>query len=277
MANSTVAGMGPSARSFAREHLARPLSTVGRFAAFALRTILAIPSVFTRRTRWREMLVQIDAIGVGALPITHLTGAIAGLLVGLQTRTSLEQFGITALFPQMLTIALVREVGPTFVALVAGARAASGITSELATMSVTQQVDAFRALRQDPIKALSAPRVAASLISFPCLAVVGVLAGFFGGMLVAVYSMGQTPRFFFSQAFSVLDAREIIPNLIFKPASFGLMIGLIPSFLGLQTEGGTRAVGGATVRAVVFVTVGVLILTYSVGEFFRQVWPPTPW
>lgn len=263
--------------SFFNESFARPMAAVGQFAAFSVRVLLALPSVFLHRTRRREMIIQLDGVGVGALPITHITGFIAGLLLGLQTRVSLEQFGITSLFSQMLTLALVREVGPTFVALVAGARAAAGITSELATMSVTQQVDALRALRRDPIEALAAPRTVAAIIAFPILSVAGVLAGFFGGMLIGTFALGQSPTFFFNQAFLVLGAREILPNLFVKPAAFGLLIGLVSSFLGLRAEGGTRAVGEAAVKAVVAVTVGVLFTDYMVGEVFRKIWPPPPW
>lgn len=259
------------------EHVGHSLSTLGAFALFSLRTLVGIPGVFLHRTRLRETISQLDAVGVAALPITHITGMISGLLLGLQTRVSLEQFGITSLFSQMLTLALVREVGPTFVALVAGARAASGITSELATMSVTQQVDALRALRRDPVESLVAPRVIASVIAFPCLSIVGCLAGFFGGMLIGNFALGQSPTFFFNQAFLVLGIREIVPNLLVKPAIFGLHIGLISSYLGLRAEGGTRAVGTATVQAVVLVTVGVLAYDYLVGELFRKVWPPPPW
>lgn len=263
--------------SFLREHVALPLAGLGQFTAFSLRVLASLPSVFYRRARFREMIQQLDSVGVGALPITHLTGLISGLLLGLQTRVSLEQFGITSLFPQMLCLALVREVGPTFVALVAGARAASGITSELATMAVTQQVDAMRALRRDPIQALAAPRTIASIFAFPILSTVGVLAGFFGGMLIGKYALGQSPTFFFNQAFLVLGAYELIPNLIVKPAAFGMIIGLVSSFLGLRAEGGTRAVGAATVQAVVVVTVSVLFTDYTIGELFRKIWPPPPW
>lgn len=263
--------------SFWAEGIARPLAVLGEFAVFSVRVLAALPSVLLHKARRNETIVQLDNVGVGAVPITHITGLIAGLLLGLQTRVSLEQFGITSLFSQMLTLALVREVGPTFVALVAGARAASGITSELATMSVTQQVDALRALRHDPIHQLAAPRTLASLITFPLLSVIGVLAGFFGGMLIGTFALGQSPTFFFNQAFLVLGAREFLPNIFVKPACFGLLIGLVSSFLGLRAEGGTRAVGQAAVQAVVIVTVGVLFTDYVVGEFFRKVWPPPPW
>lgn len=265
------------APTFLSEYVGQPLVTLGAFSAFAVRTILAMPAVFLHRTRRRETVTQLDGIGVAALPITHVTGMISGLLLGLQTRVSLEQFGITSLFSQMLTLALVREVGPTFVALVAGSRAASGITSELATMSVTQQVDALRALRRDPVESLAAPRVIASVIAFPCLSIVGCLAGFFGGMLIGYFALGQSPTFFFNQAFLVLGVQELVPNLIVKPAIFGLHIGLVSSYLGLRAEGGTRAVGSATVQAVVLVTVGVLVYDYAVGELFRKIWPPPPW
>lgn len=262
---------------FFEAQLLSPIARVGRFGLFAVRTLLAVPGVLLHATRRRELLLQLDAIGVGAMPITHVTGFIAGMILGLQTRVSLEKFGITSLFAQMLTLALVREVGPTFVALVAGARAASGVASELATMQVTQQVDAMRALRRDPVSYLAAPRTLASVVAFPILALIGVLAGFFGGMLVGTFAMGQSPTFFFNQAFLVLSLREILPNLLVKPACFGLLIGLVSTFLGLQAEGGTRSVGTATVQAVVVVTVGVLFVDYSVGEIFRRVWPPPPW
>lgn len=248
----------------------------GAFAIFTARNLAALPAVVSRRSRLREVVVHLDVLGVGALPITHITGVVVGLLLGVQTKAALRQFGITTLFPQMLTLALVREVGPTFVALVAGARAASGITSELATMSVTQQVDAMRALRRDPIIALSAPRVLACLIAFPVLALVGAVAGMFGGMLIGRSYLHQGTTFFFNQALLVLNMREVIPNLVVKPMSFGLLVALVASYLGLRTEGGTRAVGSSTVRAVVLVTVGVLICDYLVGEVFRRLWPPPP-
>lgn len=258
------------------DRLAAPLGTLGAVILFALRTVRALPAVVARRAGFREFVVQLDTLGLGALPITHITGVIAGLLVGLQTKASLKQFGITSIFPQMLTLALVREVGPTFVALIAGARAASGITSELATMSVTQQVDALRALRADPIVTLAAPRTLASIAAFPMLAFTGVVAGMFGGMLIGISYLHQGPTFFFHQALLVLNARELVPNLLVKPMSYGLLIGVIASQLGLATEGGTRAVGGSTVRSVVKVTVGVLISDYVVGEVFRRAWPPPP-
>jgi phospholipid/cholesterol/gamma-HCH transport system permease protein len=252
------------------------LVELGEMGRFGIGVIVAMPAVLLYRTRRRELITQLDYIGVGALPITHITGLVAGLLMGAQTRTSLRQFGITALFAQMLTLALVREVGPTFVALISGARAASGMTSELATMSVTQQVDALRALRRSPIATLAAPRTLACILAFPMLAIVGILAGLFGGMLIG-QTLQQPYLYFFNQAMKVLSLREIFPNLIVKPAIFGLLIGIVSTYRGLRTEGGTRAVGFSTVRAVVVVTVGVLISDYLVGEFFRRIWPPPPW
>jgi phospholipid/cholesterol/gamma-HCH transport system permease protein len=249
---------------------------IADFLRFVVLVIMALPGVLLLRTRRRELIAQIDSLGVGALPITHVTGFIAGLLMGAQTRVSLRQFGITTLFPQILTLALVREVGPAFVSLISGARAASGVASELATMSVTQQVDALRALRRDPITALAAPRTLACIIAFPALAIVGILAGLFGGMLMGT-TLQQSYLFFFHQAMVVLTIREIIPNLVVKPALFGLLIGIVSSYRGLHAEGGTRAVGSSTVRAVVVVTVGILVTDYLVGEAFRHVWPPPPW
>ncbi len=263
-------------REAALARLAPHLADLGHAALFFFGTVVALPRVLTRRTRLRELIAQLDHLGVGALPITHITGFIAGLLLGVQTKSTLRQFGITTLFAQMLTLALVREIGPTFVALISGGRAASGITSELATMKVTQQVDAMRALGRDPVEALSAPRTLACIIAFPILSVAGVLAGLFGGMLVGMSYLHQGMTFFFNQALAVLSMRELVPNLVVKPAVFGLLIGVVSSHLGLKTEGGTRAVGGSTVRAVVTVTVGVLIADYVVGEFFRRLWPPPP-
>jgi phospholipid/cholesterol/gamma-HCH transport system permease protein len=258
-----------------QEHLRQGLVGLGGAATFALLTIRALPAVFLHKERRRELVTQLDTLAVGALPITHLTGLIAGLLLGVQTRVALREFGITTMFPAMLTIALVRELGPTFVSLVAGARAGSGIASELATMAVTQQVDAMRALRRDPIATLAAPRTLACIIGFPALATAGILAGLVGGMMVGL-DLQQTPSFFFHQSLASLGIREIIPNLIVKPALFGLLIGTTSSYLGLAAEGGTRSVGNATVRSVVIVTVGVLVADYLVSETFRRFWPPPP-
>lgn len=256
-------------------HLVSGLVGLAAITTFALRTLAAIPSVVVHKERRREFVMQLDSLAVGAVPITHLTGFVTGLLLGVQTRVSLREFGITTMFPQLLTIALVRELGPTFVSLIAGARAGSGIASELATMSVTQQVDAMRALRRDPVPTLAAPRTLACIIGFPALSVVGVLAGLVGGMLVGL-ALQQSPSFFFHQSLSILGVREVIPNLIVKPAIFGMLIGTMASYLGLSAEGGTRAVGSATVRTVVIVTVSVLVADYLVSETFRRFWPPPP-
>ncbi len=275
---SASAPLGENARlqiSLFRARARATLVQVTSISLFTARAVVALPAVLIHRPRRRELIVQLDALCVGALPITQVTGLIAGLLVGMQTRVTLEEFGITTIFPHILTLALVRELGPTFVSLVSGARAASGVASELATMAVTQQVDAMRALRRDPIRTLAAPRTLACVLGFPALSIAGVLAGLFGGMLVAA-SLEQTSGFFFQQSFRELSLREILPNLILKPALFGLLIGVAASYLGLSAEGGTRAVGSATVRSVVVVTVGVLVSDYVLGEVFRRAWPPPP-
>jgi phospholipid/cholesterol/gamma-HCH transport system permease protein len=258
-----------------RARLAVELIELSDLAGFAVGTIAALPKVFQQRTRRRELVTQLDVLGVGALPITHLTGFISGLLMGVQTREGLREFGITTMFPELVTLVLVREVGPTFVALISGARAASGIASELSTMAVTQQVDAFRALRRNPIEALAAPRTLACIFGFPALSIVGVLAGLYGGYVIAE-SLQQSASFFFHQSLRSIGPREVIPNLLVKPALFGLVIGIVSSHLGLKAEGGTRAVGSATVRSVVIITVGVLITDYIVGTLFLRFWPPPP-
>lgn len=243
---------------------------------FTGRTVAAIPKVAAHTGRLKELLFQVDSLGVAALPIVEITGILTGLLIGLQTRDAIEQFGIAALYPQMVTLALVRELAPTFVALIAGTRAASGAASELATMKVTQQIDAMRALRRDPIEALAAPRVLASIVVFPMLGVVSIAAGLVGSMAVAVFSLQQTSAYFFYSAATVLSPAEMLPNMLLKPALFGFLIGVLSCNSGLAAQGGTSAVGRATVRAVVQVTVAVIVADYLSGRVIRYVWPPPP-
>lgn len=256
--------------------IASLFARIGGVFIFAGRTVVAMPRVAARARRLRELVFQVDALGVGALPIVEVTGVLTGLLIGLQTRDAIEQFGIASLYPQMVTLALVRELSPTFVALIAGTRAASGTASELATMQVTQQIDAMRALRRDPVQALAAPRVLASLLVFPMLGLVSVAAGLVGSMMVAVYSLKQTASYFFYAASTVLSATEILPNLVLKPALFGFLIGTLACSSGLAARGGTTAVGLATVRAVVQVTVAIIVADYFAGRFIRWAWPPPP-
>ena len=156
----------------------------------------SIANLFTPPWYWADTLAQMDNIGVGSLPIVITTGFFIGVVLVLQTSAQFQRFGETALTGDAVSLALVRELGPTITALLVAGRNASGIASELGSMVVTEQVDAMRALGTDPSRKLVTPRVVASLLMLPLLTAVSDFVGLTGGFLVSYFQLRLSPAEF---------------------------------------------------------------------------------
>jgi phospholipid/cholesterol/gamma-HCH transport system permease protein len=214
-----------------------------------------------------DILLQMDVIGVGSLPITVLTGLFSGMVMALQMGRALGQYGQTGRTGQVVAIILVRELGPVLTALLVAGRNSSGIASELGSMKVTEQIDAMRALGTDPIKKLVTPRMVATAIMLPCLTVISDFVGMLGGFIVGYFIYSLTPGSYWSSSWQALGWSDVVQGLL-KPFVFSFVISLVGCYYGLRTTGGTQGVGRATTQAVVTASVLVFVLTFFITKIF---------
>ena len=214
-----------------------------------------------------DIFVQMDLIGVGSLPIIVLTGFFSGAVIGLQMSRPLAQYGATGQIGQIVSITLVRELGPVLSSLLVAGRNASGIASELGSMKVTEQIDAMRALGTDPIQKLVTPRVIATGLTLPMLTVIADLVGLVGGFVISYFILRQTGSQYWNTAYRSLELNDMVQGLI-KPFVFALVISLVGCFYGMRTSGGTQGVGRATTQAVVVASVWIFVLNFFITRIF---------
>jgi phospholipid/cholesterol/gamma-HCH transport system permease protein len=208
-----------------------------------------------------DVLDQMDIIGVGSLPIVLLTGFFIGAVMVLQTAAQFERFGQTALTADVVSLALVRELGPSITGLLVAGRNASGMASELGSMIVTEQVDAMRAMGTDPVRKLVTPRVVATVLMLPLLTAMADFLGLIGGYLVSFFTLRLGAVTFWTRAIDILEFSDLMQGLT-KPIVFGFIIATVGCYQGLKVKGGTQGVGRATTQAVVTASVVILVSNF---------------
>ena len=180
---------------------------------------------------------------------------------------ALRAYGAQGQIGPIVSITLIRELGPVLVALLVAGRNASGIASELGSMKVTEQIDAMRALGTDPIQKLVTPRLIATSFTLPLLTVIADFLGLIGGYLIANYEFDIRFSQFWTPAWQILEYNDVVQGLV-KPFSFAIIVALVGCFYGMRTSGGTEGVGRATTKAVVVSSIWIFIVTYFIGKIF---------
>ncbi len=216
---------------------------------------------------FRLTLDQMFLIGVRSFILVAVTALATGSVMALQFGYGLQKFGGQLYVPKVLALSFVREMGPVFTSLLVAARIGSGITAEVGSMNVTQQIDAIRALGTSPVKKIVIPRLLATLITLPILTVFANFIGLFGGMLVPVREMGITPDLFFIKARAALTLHDFNTGLI-KTTVFAVFIALTSCWRGMHTTGGTKGVGDSTTWVVVTTNIFIMIADFFLTKFF---------
>jgi phospholipid/cholesterol/gamma-HCH transport system permease protein len=231
---------------------------VANVQGYALLSGHALANIFTSPHYFQDTLEQMDFIGAGSLPIILLSGFFIGAVMVLQTGSQFVRFGQSSLTGDVVSIALVRELGPAFTGLLVTGRCATGIASELGSMLVTEQVDAMRAMGTDPNRKLVTPRVIAALLMLPLLTAIMDFIGLMGGCASSVFSLRLGAVEFWRRAIDALDFADLMQGFT-KPVVFGFILATIGCYKGLTVRGGTQGVGRATTQAAVLGSVLIIV------------------
>ena len=228
---------------------------VGRFFTLLGRTLAW---TFRRPFDLAEWLRQMVKVGVDSTPVILLTAMFTGMVLALQTFSTLKRVHAEGYVGTLVALSMVRELGAVLAALVIAGRSGSAMAAELGTMRVTEQIDALEVLATDPVHYLVVPRVWATTITLPLLVAMGDAIGIVGGYLVSVVLLGANPVSYIDNTFRFMDLSDLTSGLV-KAAVFGLLLALIGCQQGLYTRGGAEGVGRSTTRAVVLASMAILI------------------
>jgi phospholipid/cholesterol/gamma-HCH transport system permease protein len=234
------------------------LASLGRIALYAVSALshLVRPPFYAR-----EFVTALFQVGWLSLPVVGLTAIFTGGALALQIYAGGQRFSAEAVVPQIVAIGMVRELGPVLVGLMIAARVTSSIAAEIATMKVTEQIDALVTLSTHPMKYLTVPRVLAGFLTVPLLVGVGDIIGIMGGFLVSTEQLGFNRASYIKNTIDFLESADVVSSLI-KGAVFGFIATLIGCYHGMQSGRGAQGVGGATKNAVAAASILILAANF---------------
>jgi phospholipid/cholesterol/gamma-HCH transport system permease protein len=248
-----------------------PLARIGAAAAklpdtlyhafdFAGSCAVAVPKAAAapRSVDWRALTGLVQEIGADGVVVTGAANLLVGLIIGLLGISQLARFGAVAYVPELVVVAQFRELGPLVTAIVVAGRSGAGLASELATMKVSEEIDALHAMGFDPLRWLVVPRCVALVAVMPLLTWIGNVLAILGGFVATMAVTDMTARAYIEGTITAITAGHLLGGLV-KTPFLGLAIGLIACGQGLAAQGGAAAVGARTTRAVVLAILGVIV------------------
>lgn len=231
---------------------------IGEITYFSNRFFLEF---FSKPFEWRELLRQCYNMGNKSLLLVIITNFIIGLVLTLQTRPTLQEFGAVSWMPSMVSISIIREIGPIITALICAGRIGSGIGAELGSMRVTEQIDAMEVSGTNPFKFLIVTRITATTLMLPLLVIFGDVVALVGSFIVENLKDDVSFVLYFNQVFNAIEFSDLMPATI-KTFFFGYAIGLVGCFKGYNSKKGTVGVGIAANSAVVFTSMLLFVIDF---------------
>ena len=244
--------------------LRRSLETVGGLSSLTIRSFVAMFRPPYETELWSQ---EAEQVGVRSLGVAAVTTIFTGMVLALQTSYSLPSLGVKYYIGTVVSKSLVRELGPVLTALIVGGRIGAGMTAEIGTMKVTEQIDALRSMASDPVKKLVAPKLVATLVMLPALTIIGDGLGILGGALIATQQLNLTWGFYLNDVVSSLTLQDICSG-VGKSFFFAYFITIIGCYNGLNARGGADGVGRATTNTVVLAAIMVLVSDFFLTKLF---------
>jgi len=247
------------------------LDRIGPFLTHIYRYFIFLGNVFVALSRppyyFKEIKEQMFQTGNRSLSIICLTGLFTGMVLAFQSGMEMSRFGAKAYIGAVVALSLVRELGPVLTALVVTGRVGAGITAELGSMAVTDQIDAMRAMATDPYKKLAMTRILALIFMLPILVAIADVVGLMGGMIIATTNLNVGFELYRSMIIEALLVEDLVSGIT-KPVVFAFLIGTIGCYLGMNTTGGTKGVGSATTQSVVLSSICIFIFDFILTKLF---------
>lgn len=244
-----------------------PLQAVRKVGEVAVLTGRAFLAMIRPPFEVRMWVRQMEQIGVRSLGVASITTIFTGMVLALQTAYSLPSLGVKYYIGAVVSKSLVRELGPVLTALIVGGRIGSGMTAELGTMKVTEQIDALRSMAADPVKKLVVPKLVATLVMLPALTIIGDVLGILGGLLMAVSQLDLAPGFYVNDVLTALTLSDVASG-VGKAFFFAYFIAIVGCYNGLNASGGADGVGRATTNTVVEASILILISDFFLTKAF---------
>jgi phospholipid/cholesterol/gamma-HCH transport system permease protein len=259
-------------RNLLQQQLDRAATAIAHLGQIAQMTVGTARALFRRPFEGRALLQQIDALGVASMGIVTVTSVFIGMVMAVQFAFGLRKFGGMEYTGRVMGLSFTRELAPTLTAVIVGGRIGAGMAAEVGSMTVTEQVDAVRALGADPLKKLVLPRLLASIIVMPLLAAFALVLGFAGAMLITDWEFKIPASFFLRSALGSVGMSDFVSGM-YKTPIFGAIIALVGCHFGLHTSGGTAGVGNSTTRTVVVIAITILIADLFLTKLAIAVFP----
>ena len=227
----------------------------------------ALLCFFGRKPEFRSWLIQCYYLGVNSLSIAGITSLFTGMVLALQASFALSKFGAELFVGDLVSLSIVRELGPVLTALLVGGRVGAGITAELGSMKITQQLDAMRAMATNPVYKLVVPRLVACVVCLPILTLIADFLGILGGMFLADLELNIEGSFYMARVIQAVELSDLFSGLG-KTVFFGFFIGIIACNNGMRVQGGADGVGIATTQTVVTASIVILISDFFLTKLF---------
>lgn len=219
-----------------------------------------------------EVKKHMDELGVKTLGIVSVTGFIIGLVLAMQSQPVMQRFGASDFLPGMVSLSVVRELGPVITALIFAGRVSSGIGAELGSMRVTEQIDAMEVSAVNPFKYLVVTRVIATTMILPVLTIYVIIIAILGGYLAIIITESMSFQYYQSAVVKAVEFGDFIPGVA-KTFVFGYLVGIVGSYKGYTAEGGTEGVGRASTTSVVLSSLLILIFDMVLVKITLWLWP----
>ena len=243
------------------------VATLRHLGAYTIMVLETFREILKPPYELSRLIYEVDHLGVRSLSIVTITALFTGMVLAMQSAYSLASFGAKLYVAKIVSLSLVRELGPVLTALMVAGRVGAGITAEIGSMAVTEQVDAIRVLGASPVRKLVVPKVLATLIMLPLLTTLADVVGILGGLVISVTQLNIGASFYWNQVIHTVLMDDFLSG-IGKSVFFALFISTIGCYNGLTTTGGADGVGRATTLTVVLASISVLISDFFLTKLF---------
>lgn len=246
--------------------LAAAVAEIGALGILTGRSLVAMLRPPWEVASWVQ---QMEQIGVRSLGVAAITTTFTGMVMALQTALSLPTIGVKYYIGTVVSKSLVRELGPVLTALIVGGRIGAGMTAEIGTMKVTEQIDALRSMAADPVKKLVVPKLVATLVMLPSLTILGIFLGILGGLVISMLQLDLTAGFYINDVLQAMSLRDVGSG-VGKSFFFAYFIAIVGCYNGLTARGGADGVGRATTNTVVVASILVIVSDLFLTKLFHE-------